>query len=120
MSQIKATFVKGINTIFSVFNEAVKTGTYDLVVDNGFDTPVPLSCPIRCIFEEFEKQDVHLLSFSDLIQPNDVKGLIPGEDITLAMSTDSGSCTFGTDTYSVEGFVYDPLFVLCTALLRRT
>ena len=119
MASIRSTFIKGVNTIFNVFNEAVKIGTYDLLKDDGFDVPVPLSCPIRCIFESFTEKDVASLSFSDLIQPSDVKGIIPFEDVTIAMTVNGGTMTFGTSTYTVEGFETDPMDVIYTLLLRK-
>lgn len=116
MANLRSIFIKGVNTAFSVFSEAVKVGTYVLVVDDGFDAAVETPIPVRCIFEKFEKDDN--LSFSDLIQPTDIKGLIPEEDITLAMNTKS-HCIFDGVTYSVEGYELDPMSVLYTLLLRH-
>jgi len=117
MANLKHIFIKGVNTLFNVFNEAVKTGTYTLVVNNGFDDIVETEIPVRCIFEKFTEKDVELLSFSKLIQPTDIKGLIPAEDVTLEMNT-KGYCTFEDIKYSVEGQELDPMGVIYTLLLR--
>lgn len=117
MANLKNIFIKGVNTLFNVFDEAVKTGTYTLVVDNGFDAVTTTSIDVRCIFEKFTEKDVELLTFSELIQPTDIKGLIPAEDITLEMNVKS-YCTFEGTKYMVEGQELDPMGVIYTLLLR--
>ncbi len=117
MANLRNIFIKGINTLFNVFNEAVKTGTYTLVVDNGFDDKTETSIDVRCIFEKFTEKDVELLTFSKLIQPTDIKGLIPAEDVTLEMNVKS-YCTFEGTKYTVEGKELDPMSVIYTLLLR--
>lgn len=117
MANLKNIFIKGVNTLFNVFDEAVKTGTYTLVVDNGFDAIEETSIEVRCIFEKFTEKDVELLTFSKLIQPTDIKGLIPAEDITLEMNVKS-HCTFDGVDYTVEGQELDPMGVIYTLLLR--
>jgi len=117
MANLKNIFIKGINTLFNVFDEAVKTGSYTLVVDNGFDDIDKTEIPVRCIFEKFTEKDVELLTFSKLIQPTDIKGLIPAEDITIEMNVKS-YCTFEGVKYTVEGQELDPMSVLYTLLLR--
>ena len=118
MAKLKKIFIRGVNMLFNVFNEAVKTGTYTLVVDNGFDEEYKTAIPVRCIFEKFTEKDVELLTFSDLIQPTDIKGLIPAEDVTLEMNV-QGYCTFEDTVYTVEGQELDPIGVLYTLLLRN-
>lgn len=118
MAALKQIFIDGVNTIFDVFEEAVKTGTYNLTDDKGWGSSTPSSCPIRCIFDEFTQKDVNTLSFSELIQPTDVKGLVPGEDVTIEMST-QGYCILNGIRYSVEGHDIDPMSVVYTLLLRK-
>jgi len=119
MAKLKQTFVKGINTLFATFEEAVKNGTYTQVTDNGFDDASEESIDVRCIFDKFTEKDVELLTFSKLIQPTDVKGLLPAEDMTLDMNV-QGYCTFDSVEYTVEGQELDPIGVLYTLLLRNT
>jgi len=119
MASIKNTFLKGVETIFGVFNEAVKSGTYNVVTDNGFDTPSTSSTPIRCIFEKDFEKDVELLTFYKLIQPNDVIGLIPSVDLGVLELDTQGYCLFGTDRYEVVGHDVDPMTVIYTVLLRK-
>jgi len=117
MASLKNIFVKGVNTIFKTFSEAVKNGTYVQVTDNGFDSLTEESDNVRCIFENFTQEDVETLSFSELIQPTDVKGLVPAEDVTLDMNT-KGHCIFDGVTYAVEANDLDPMSVIYTLLLR--
>lgn len=124
MAQLRGTFLKGLETIFSVFEEAVKDGVYRVDDDNEFnDSAVDVTCPVRCIFGTFEEKDVALLSFSELIQPNDILGLIPFEDLadsTLKMTSSGGYITFSTEgVFTVVAFEKDPLDVLYTVLLRQ-
>lgn len=118
MAELRKIFISGLNTIFNIFSEAVKNGTYVQVTDNGFDTPTETSISVRCIFEKFDEKDIELLSFSDLIQPTDIKGLIPAEDITLDVNT-KGHCVFEGVQYTMEGYELDPMSVLYTVLLRN-
>jgi len=119
MAKLKNIFVKGVNTIFKTFEEAVKNGVYVQVTDNGFDDSLEQSEDVRCIFEKFTEKDVELLTFSHLIQPTDIKGLIPAEDVTLDMNA-KGHCIFDDVEYAVEGQELDPMSVIYTLLLRNT
>lgn len=120
MAKLRGTFLKGLETIFSVFEEAVKTGTYSVDDDNEFNDTVITPDSIRCIFATFEEKDISLLSFADAIQPNDILGLIPFSDVTLEMTTSGGYIIFPTEgTYSVVGWDKDPLNVMYIVLLRQ-
>ena len=50
MASIRNTFLAGVETIFNVFNEAVNSGTYNEVTDDGFDAASTTTDTIRCIF----------------------------------------------------------------------
>ncbi len=120
MAALKNIFLAGVETIFNVFNEAVISGTYNIVDDNGFDTPFTISDTIRCIFEKSFEKDVELLTFYKLIQPKDVIGLIPAVDfVNNAEPITQGNCIFGADKYEVVGHDVDPMTVIYTVLLRR-
>lgn len=119
MAKIKNIFLTGIETIFSVFEEAVNSGTFTVTTDNGFDDGETVTDQIRCIFEKFVADDVTGLSFGSLIQPNDIKGLVPSVDlINNAMST-KAYVLFDSENYSVEGHEIDPMNVIYTVLLRK-
>lgn len=120
MASLRNIFVKGVELIFDTFEDAVKTGSYNITVDTGFVAASTQTEAIRCIFENFTEKDVELLTFSDLIQPNDVKGLIPAADIALSMNTQQGFCLFSGKKYTVEGFDLDPMSVIYTVLLRKS
>lgn len=121
MASIRNIFLKGVETIFKVFIEAVKTGTYKITTDNGFDVSSVASDDVRCIFEKFTEKDVELLTFYKLIQPQDIKGLLPYVDLIKnkdKMGT-QGFCTFDGDRYEVVAFDLDPMSVIYTILLRK-
>lgn len=118
---LKAVFVKGVEIAFSIFNEAVKNSSIIDVEDDGFDDSVVVTHEnIRVICESFSMEDVETLSFSELIQPTDVKGLIPGSDLdfTLNTTTQTLKITDTSVTYAIVGFDSDPYNVLYTVLLR--
>lgn len=120
MAKLRHIFLSGLETIFKTFEEAVKNGIYYLEDENEFTSTTPSSCSVRCIFEQFKEKDVSLLSFSDLIQPNDIFGIIPFTDMTLAMKSTGSYITFTTEgTYAVVGYDKDPLNVMFTVLLRK-
>lgn len=120
MAKLRNIFLKGVETIFSTFEEAVKTGTYNTSNDDGFDdAPVITTDAVRCIFEKFTEKDVELLTFSKLIQPQDIKGLLPSIDLVNCVMNTQGYCIFNGLRYSVEGWDLDPIDVIYTLLLRR-
>ena len=121
MAELKKIFETAVETLFSTFEEAVKTGTYAITTDNGFDSVTSTSDDIRCIFEQFTEKDVKSASFSGLIQPLDVKGLIPYNDLILnkdLMGT-QGTCLFNSEVYEVVAFELDPMCIIYTVLLRK-
>lgn len=122
MAELRDTFKEGLEVIFSTFEEAVHNGTYTLGSSNEFDSDLEPSTDenVRCIFDTFREKDVSLLSFSDLIQPNDIIGIIPYDDMTLKMSNE-GYFEFDDEEgiYTVVGHERDPLKVTYTALLRK-
>lgn len=121
MAKLRKTFLKGLETIFSIFEEAVKNGVYSVDDENEFTKDEPLlTCPVRCIFAKFEEKDISLLSFAKFIQPNDIIGLIPFEDVTIEMTSSGGFVTFSTEgIFSVVAFEKDPLNVMYIVLLRQ-
>lgn len=119
MAQLRNIFVTGVETIFGIFNEAVHSGVFTQTVDDGFSDPVSTTDVIRCIFETFKAKDVELLSFSELIQPQDVKGLMPASDLVNCKMNTQTHIIFGDDVYSVEGHELDPMSIVYTLLLRK-
>ena len=122
MAELKNTFKEGLEIILSTFEEAVHNGTYTLGSSNEFDSDVTPSTDenVRCIFTIFREKDVSLLSFSDLIQPNDIIGIIPYDDLTLKISNE-GYFEFEDEegVYTVVGHERDPLNITYTVLLRK-
>jgi len=119
MANLRNTFLSGLETIFNVMNEAVKTGIYTVEEDDGFNNSVITSDVVRCIFENFSEKDIHDLSFYELIQPKDIKGLIPFVDLVNCEITTQASIMFGTEKYMVEAYDVDPMSVVFTTLLRK-
>jgi len=116
---LRTIFIKGVETIFNVFDDAVKQGIYSVVFDDGFGTESTTNDMVRCIFETFTEEDVNTLSFAGLIQPQDIKGLIPFVDIVNSPMTAQGKVMFESDVYSIEGYELDPMSVIFTLLLRK-
>ena len=120
MATLRHIFQKGVETLFSTFEEAVKTGTYTVKTDDGFtDNPGTTTDTIRCIFEKFTAKDVELLTFYELIQPQDVKGLIPSVDFINCEVSVQGYILFDGVKWTVEGHDLDPMDVIYTLLLRK-
>jgi hypothetical protein len=121
VAELRDTFKSGLEVIFDTYEEAVHEGTYTLGSSNEFDANlVPETDRIRCIFGTFRAKDVSLLSFSELIQPNDIIGIIPHDDLSLDMNTE-GYVEFDDEKgiYTVVGYERDPLKVTYTVLLRK-
>lgn len=116
---LKNVLVKGVNTTFSVFADAVRNGQYAVITDNGFDIVSEVLHPVRVILDRFTQKDVERTSFYDLIQPTDTRGMIPGEDLPVAMNT-SNALIVDERRFSIVAFEADAMGVLFTLLLRDT
>lgn len=120
MAALRKIFLGGVETIFKIFEEAVHIGTFTVTEDNGFDDVSSKEDDVRCIFGEFTTDDVEVLTFSKLIQPTDIKGLIPYVDlVNNSEMTTQGSCVFDGSKYKVVAFELDPIRVIFTLLLRK-
>lgn len=119
MASLRNTFLKGVETIFKQFKDAVHIGTYNLPVDDGFSTPTLLTdTGVRCIYEKFRERDVELLTFYKLIQPKDIIGLVPYVDISHSLES-QGYFELDSVKYSVIANDVDPMNVIYTVLLRK-
>ena len=116
---LKNVFLSAVNSIFSVLNDAVQQGQYIVVTDNGFDDVTETPYDVRVILDNFTQKDVEYTSFYDLIQPTDVKGLVPGEDIPVSVNT-SDRLRVGDRDFAIVAFETDPMNALFTLLLRDT
>jgi hypothetical protein len=120
MSIISA-FQNGVNTIFKVMKDAVHNAEYVAVVDNGFDPKSEQVCPVRVILDKFTQHDVKHTSFADLIQTSDVKGLVPGVDVTLKIQAGTGNLLRTDDiTYDIVAYDTDPMQIMYVLLLRNS
>lgn len=123
---LETIFKKAARKVFTLFKDAVRVGTYHSIVDTGFessDTPYTVSI----IAASFEEKDIKYLPFSELIQPQDVKGLVMGEevpDVVVHSQIDKIDIyeKNGVDlvTYTVVSYAADPMKILYTFLLRKT
>lgn len=121
---LKTTFKKGAELLFKKFKDAVKSGTYYSITDDGFDTN-STSFTVRVIEESFNEKDIKYLSFSDLIQPNDVKGILLGVDLPAELHSQIDKLDIiqedsSVKTYTIVSFDRDPLSIVYTILLRKT
>lgn len=120
---IKTTIDKGVKIIFKVLRSLVHPATYTAVVKDGFSSDTETEYPVDAIIDSFSERDVQFLSFSNLIQPQDMKGLIRGAQLTVRPSskdylTVTDSSPFA-GKYKVIAWDTDPAVALYTLLLRR-
>lgn len=125
---LKNTFIKGANTIFSKFKEAIHYCDYEAVVkDDGFSPKETILYEdSEVIFASFSERDVQFLSFSSLIQPTDIKGIVRSTSINSHTPTTedvihdkSELDPEGQPTdYHIIAFQRDPMNVICILLLR--
>ena len=120
---LKSVFVAGVNTAFKIFNEAVHTDVpYKVMRKTGWDGKagtVLETKSIRVIQDSFTQEDINLLSFGKDIQPTDIKGMVPGEDLGTITPKTGDLIELSTGTLTVVAFDTDPYRVLFTILLRN-
>lgn len=114
---LQEAFDNGVNAIFNVLNEAVKSAHYVVVTDNGLDDATEVRYPVRTILDKFSQKDMKELTFTKLIQPTDTKGLIPGKDLVIAMNTVNILDVEGR-RFNIVAYETDPFNALYTLLLR--
>ena len=95
-------------------------------VDNekdGFDVNKETSYQVDVIIDNFAERDVQFLSFSNLIQPTDVKGLVRGKQLLdqgLAFpSTQDVIRVSDGREFAIIAHATDPARALYTFLLRK-
>ncbi len=119
---INTTIHKGVSTIFKVLKSLLYSAEYVDVVDDGFDR-TEVIYTVDVIIDSFSERDVQFLSFSELIQPQDVKGLIRGSQLPVFPSSADVLIVGGdgprSGKFSVIAFSTDPAGALFTVLLRR-
>lgn len=124
MVQISSILHAAVEATFKAFNEAVHSANYDASLDNGFDDALENTVPARLIMDKFSQEDIRLLSYSDDIQPSDIKGLIPGIDLRTVNVASGNTVTVTNqvtnlpEKYSVVAFDTDAYKALYIILLR--
>jgi len=121
---LKNTFNKAAETVFKVFVSFIVKVEYIVVTDDGFDTADTDEYDVDMIIDTFSERDVQFLSFSALIQPTDVKGLVRGqqmrdEGLTTYSTTDLIKRKDNDVEYSIIAYSTDPAEALYTFLLRN-
>lgn len=121
---LKNTFNKAAETVFKVFKSLIVEVDYTIITDDGFGTVDRDEYTVDMIIDNFSERDVQFLSFSALIQPTDVKGLIRGKQLR-----DKGVTQYSTQDvivkkddgteYSIIAYNTDPAEALYTFLLRN-
>ncbi len=120
---LKTTFNNAAETIFKVFKSLIVPVNYVTEVEDGFGTVKSTETPVDMIIDNFAERDVQYLSFSRLIQPTDVKGLIRGKQLRSLGITelDTTSKIVRIDNgvvFSIVAYDTDPAEALYTVLLR--
>ena len=121
---LKTTFTKAAETVFNVFSSLIVKVNYVVVVQDGFDVDTRTEYPVDMIIDTFAERDVQFLSFSNLIQPTDVKGLVRGQDLrdngVVAYSTRDTVVRIDNEVeYAIIAYSTDPAEALYTFLLRN-
>lgn len=116
---LKQVFINAAETIFTVFSSLIHAAQYKVIIDNGFDTPTIELTPVDIILDTFAERDVQFLSFSALIQPTDVKGLVRGEHLADIDVSTTDEVIIDDVTYSIIAFNTDPAEAVYTLLLRN-
>ncbi len=74
-------FHNAAKTVFKVFKSLIHKVEFVRVTDDGFDEETETKYPVDMIVSSFDAKDVETLSFSDLIQPTDIKGMFRGKQL---------------------------------------
>ncbi len=121
---LHTTFQKAAKTVFKVFKSLIFKVQYVVVLKDGFDVNTRTNHPVDMIVDTFAERDVQFLSFSNLIQPTDVKGLVRGQNLR-----DQGIATLSTSDvivrddndveYAIIAYNTDPAEALYILLLRK-
>lgn len=112
-------FINAAETIFKVFESLIHAGTYTSIHDDGFDTVTRDETSVDVIIDTFAERDVQFLSFSNLIQPTDVKGLVRGTQLSSVSVSTTDTLAFDGTEYSIIAFNTDPAGAIYTFLLRN-
>ena len=115
---LKSVFEEGVESVFNVFNDAVKQGKYVVETDNGFSLATVIEHDVRIILDKFTQEDINSTLYPH-IQPTDSKAMIPGKDLTVPMNTANTLIVDGRK-FTVVMYETDPYEVLFTLLVRDT
>ncbi len=116
---LNTTFKKAAKVVFKVFKDLIEVADYVVVEEDGFDISSETITLIDMIIDTFSERDVQFLSFSNLIQPTDVKGIVRGEQLANVAVSTQHRIDVGSDKYSIIAFSTDPAKALYTMLLRK-
>lgn len=120
---LNKTFQKAARTIFKVFKSLIFKVEYAVAVNAGFDSSNFKNYPVDMIIDSYAERDVQFLSFSNLIQPTDVKGLVRGEQLRghgiLKVTTLDKIVKNEDTTYAIIAYDVDAAEALYTLLLRK-
>ena len=115
-------FHKGAETIFKVFANIAHSATYVSVTnktDFEGETPVETPTSIDLIMDTFSERDTQFLSFSTLLQPTDIKGLVRGRQLSGVVMGTEDKVLVNDETYHVIAYSTDPAGAVYTIALRR-
>jgi hypothetical protein len=116
---LKNVFIRSARTVFKVFASLTHPAVYVSYTDTGFEDPIIREYPIDMIMDTFSERDVQFLSFSALIQPTDIKGLVRGEQLLNVEVATTDKVRVDTVDYHVIAYSTDPARAVFTLLLRN-
>ena len=115
---------KGVSTIFKILNPLVHPANYVIESDDGFGVTTSTTYPVSVIITTFTEDDMlKHVRLSNLIQAQDLQGLVKASDIPVELT--SGDYLTITDTsifngrHNVVGWDTDPVNALYILILRR-
>ena len=124
---LKDVFLKAADTAFTVFESITHEADYVQITQSSWsDEPAKETLfPVDLILESLAQRDVQFLSFSNLLQPTDLKGLIKGIQLPRPLTTQDlvrvkADIQFPQDReFHVIAWNVDPADAVYTLLLRE-
>lgn len=115
---------KGVATAFKVLRSLSHPAQLIVRVEDGFADTVTYHQIKQIIIDSFSERDVQFLSFSELIQPQDVKGIIQSSEIPGIFPSSKDDIEVLDESvykgkYSIIANDTDPANAAYTLLLRR-
>ena len=116
---LTAIFKNGAKTAFDAVGDLVKDCIYTVITDDGFDAVTEVEHVCTILPSEDAQKEQNPYGFTEMIQPNDVIGFVPGIDLAEGVEMTIGNTvTFDNKTMTIKERKVDPAKALWILLLR--